>query len=57
MLKVLPEMQNLMGDLLKLTETILLIEYRTEDIREYPTRCNLVDFRRPGHNCEFLNCS
>ena len=34
-------MQNLMGDLLKLTETILLIEYRTADIREYPTRCNL----------------
>ena len=41
MLEVLPQMQNLMGDLLKLTETILLIEYRTEDIREYPTKCNL----------------
>ena len=38
-LNVLPQMQNVMGDLLKFTEQN--IPYGTEDIREYLTRCNL----------------
>ena len=48
-LNVLPQMQKLMGDLLKLTNKNA--PYKTEDIHEYLTRCNLhmVDFRRPGH--------
>ena len=37
-----------MMNLLKFTEC----EYslRSEDIHEYPTRCDMVDFRRLGHN-------